>query len=1118
MLQFVLGRAGSGKTEYLRELLSTLEPAEKVMMLVPEQYTFETEKAVLRRAGPVRANTVQVYSFTRLAEAIFREEGGEAGRRLTDSGRRILMSEAVAACADHLEVYASAAKSNRLTDLMLSAVNEMKLCGIEPEILSETAGRLSQKGLSQKLRELGLIYGAYEGLVQASYLDPRDDLTRLEKVLETSSFFDRRTVLVDSFEGFTMQELRVLRRILCKAEQVVVALCTDGLPDDGCGLFTLVNRTYRRLSVLAQENGVPRRPSIRLESGVRFQNDALKRLEAQLFCPESDGAQAEGEAPPCIQVFEAADPYEEAEFVAASIRRLVMEQGYRYRDFSVICRSPERYYNCLSVALQKREVPCFVSAPARVDAEPVMRFLLGAFEAVQSGYGTEQLLGMLKTGVSGFTSLEISELENYAFLWKLSGAAWKEEFVRHPGGFSPEWTEEDRESLQRLRSLRERLMLPLQRFASRTRDASGREITEAAYRLLTDYGMEAVLPAYCRALEENGEQALAQKQVRVWELLCGILDQLHSLLGERKVSRERYYKLLKEVIGGEDVSEIPHTADEVIFGTAEQVRQSSPKVAFLLGAAQGEFPLTPKASGVFSDAERRELIALELPLGDPLEQKTMEERYLAYSVACAPSQRLIATYPRTAGGEDKQRSELIEEMLRIFPGITVEKNLPDGFFANSREAAFSRMAARFGEDSAEAAALRALFSGDMAYAGRLEALRRASNRTPERIGDRALAGRFFGETPFLSATQIETFYSCRFRYFCRYGLNVKERRPAEVDVMQYGTLMHFLFEKIFGESPRQERSPEVLEGYVEGLIEAYAEENMGGIALLSARETYRLRRMGQSACKLIAHVEEELRQSQFVPSHFELTLGDTPDYPPLRVRAETGQTVLVGGTIDRIDSYVRPSGEKFVRVVDYKTGKKEFKLSDVLYGLNMQMLIYLAALTENGVQLPAGVLYMPAAEPSVSAAQGMSEEKIRQEADKQLRMSGVVLDDTQILLAMENLAKGKFIPASLTKDGTLSKTSSTLNEKQLQTVLLYTKRLIATMARELAQGSVEAKPNLQNHNACRFCPYGAVCGKEFGEKDVEKSRLASGEVLALMERETEGGGENAAYDMDTKPI
>lgn len=1100
MLQFVLGRAGSGKTEYLRRMLASLSRSgeNKLIMIVPEQYSFETEKAMLELCGTERANAVQIYSFTRLAEAVFRKEGGAAGRRLSDGGRRILMSSALAACEDQLEVYRKSAQSGRVTDIMLAAVNEMKMCGISPSQLSDTARQLGNSGLSKKLSEIALLYGAFEALVAASYLDSRDDLTRLAEALQTSEFFRGCTVAVDSFEGFTAQEIAVLTQIVRKADLLTVSLCTDGQDRGNTGLFALVERTRSRLLRMAEENGVQVKPPVMLTSAPRFQNENLKLLETQLFSSDELLPSPDHEG---VEIFEARDVYEEAEFVAATIRRLTEERGWRYRDFSVICRTPEQYYGSLDVALKKRGIPSFVSEPSKVDAEPVMRFALGAFDAVQSGLSTDDLLEMLKTGVSGFTAGEISDLENYVFLWRVNGSDWRQEFVRHPKGFGQAMEEKDKQTLLYLNALRERLIAPLQRFAAATGDASGAEISQAVYDLLSAYHMEENLPAYCQSLEEMGEDGLAAKQLRVWDLLMGLLDQFHSILGDRKTSRERYARLLREVVAAEDVSEIPQTTDEVLFGTAEQVRQSSPKAVFLIGCSQGDFPLMPKASGVFSDVERRALIALDLPLGDPLEQKTIEERYLAYSVASLPSELLYLSWPGQAGSEEKEPSELISAVREIFPDLTPLCFLPDEYFANSKEAAFSRMAARFTENTGEAGALRLLFQGETEFEGRMAALDRAAGRSPVRMEDGALARRIFGERMFLSPTQVETFHSCPFKYFCRYGLNAKERRPAEVDVMQYGTLMHYLFERVFREGEEVRRQdPEQLSEWVRELISQYAEENMGGMESMNGREKYRLSRLSQSACKLILHVEEELAQSRFRPKYFELGLGDDRDFPPLKVETGNGTEITVGGTIDRADTVVLEDGREYVRVVDYKTGRKQFRLVDVLYGLNMQMLVYLAALVENGQQFPAGILYMPAAEPSVTADREADEEAIKKEADSQMRMRGVVLNNDEIIRAMEDGAKGRFIPVSYKKNGSLTESSSVLDEESMKQVLEYSKRLIATMGEKLLDGCVEASPAMVNQNSCHYCPYGQICGREHGDKDMVKDNAKPAEVLERMRK------------------
>ncbi len=1098
MLQFILGRAGSGKTEYLRRMLiERSKECDRLFLIVPEQYSFETEKAILHLAGPVNAAKINVLSFSRLAELVFREVGGTAGKKLDDGGRRILMNLAIKQTAEELEIYKNSAKSGRIADMMLHAVSEMKMCRITDEQLQTASTGLPEGALKAKLKDISNIYKEYNKLISSTYLDSQDDLSKLADILPQISFFESATVAVDSFEGFTAQETAVLREIIREAKEVNISLCTDGVHTGETSLFALVNRTKAAITKIAEEYKTEILPDILLSENRRHRNPSLAAIEKNIY--EASGKVEE--KPDGIHVYESEDIYEEAAYIASTIRNLVMEKGYKYGDFTVICRMPERYGGILDVELKKRSIACFISEPERIDTEPVMRFTLGAFEAIARSFSTDEIMKILKTGVSGFSSRDISDLENYALLWKLKGSAWRAEFTRHPRGFGYEQEAADTAELSRLNALRERIVKPLERFAAKTRGATGEKISEAVYEMLMDFGMEENIHAYCRKLEQSGELSLAAKQVRIWELLIGILEQLAEVLKDKPISREEYYTLMRDVILSEDISEIPQTLDEVIFGTPEQVRQSTPKVVFILGAVQGEFPLIPRNSGVFSDYERKLLINdFSLPLSDSLEQKTIEERYLSYSAVSLPSHELYVTYPKRVEAEDCEPSEIVSSVASIFHESVYDKKLSLTQRANSPEAAFSEMAALYRTNDTESESVKTVFENREEFFGRKEALKRAAASEEASIKDDKLAAEFFGDNPKLSASQIETYHSCRFRYFCQYGLRAREQRPAEVDVLQYGTIMHYLFEKIFSPDSAfgkaQNLTEDDLSGAVKSLIREYADASMGGYDNISGREKYRLDRMAESAVLLIRHVCEELAQSSFKPEFFELKLGENPSYPPLRITSANGEATVIG-TIDRVDIYNSARG-RFVRVIDYKTGSKKFDLLDVLYGLNMQMLVYLAALVASGKEFPAGILYMPSASPSVPAERNEAEAKIKAEAGKSLKMSGVVLEDAEIIKAMDSAASGKFISAKIKKDESITPKDSVLSEAELAYVLDYSKKLIASMVSELQKGEIEAEPYMINKNSCAFCPYGAVCGKEFSDKDKMSLKMNRDDILMGM--------------------
>ncbi len=1110
MLRFILGRAGSGKTGYIRSELKSMAQAakNKLMLIVPEQSSFENERAMLHLLGAENVQRVSVTSFSRLADAVFREYGGASGRRLDDGGRSIFMSLALEQVKEHLDFYRKGAENTELISLMLAASTELKMCDVKPSDLERAAQEMPQNTLRQKMSELSLILSAYDALVAQSYIDPLDDLTRLKNKLEEHSFFAGYTVALDSFQSFTVQEYNIINLILKQAEDVYVTLCTDGLDDPECGmgLFSLVRRTGKNLMRMAQENGVKIAAPVELESGHRFQSESLAALEAGAYRFGHSAADCEG----CdVTVYEAKNAYDEAAFVAAAIRNLVIHENYRYRDFAVIARNTDTYSGILDLALERRQIPYFMDKPQSVDSEPLMRLVLSAFRAVQSGFSSDDIFTYLKTGLSGLDTAEISRLENYVFTWNITGAKWREEWTENPQGFAESMKDSDIKKLKEINASRAAAAEPLQRFAAKLKNTDGEGMAAAVYALLSEIKAPAHLKAFARRLSECGEPALAERQLRLWDLLMNILDQTALVLRGCNVTSARYAELLRLVIQANDMASIPQGLDEVTVGAADRIRTVEPKVVFLIGTVQGEFPLAPGSSCVFSDGERRELIRLGLPLNDTLEGTAVQERFLAYSAMSAASQRLYISYPVTgAQGEPKTPSSIPGEACAILRNIPVlsELLLPQDWFANAREPAFELMAQQWNRNTELSATLKSLFKA-RGEDFRLEAIDRAAQKRAAVFADSAKSRALFGANLRVSATQIEKFYLCRFQYFCRYGLNARERRAAELDAMEYGSLMHFLLERLFrdtGSKKILEMQPDELKKLIIRLLNEYVETKLGGIKNKTPRFVYLFSRLADSAQVIALHIAEELEQSEFKPVDFELTIGGG-GIDPLRIPLPDGGQVEIDGKIDRVDLMTRDH-VSYLRVVDYKTGHKEFKLSDVIYGMNMQMLVYLAALYENGggrygEVLPAGVLYMPANRPVISASRGTEQEKLAEEAAKKLRMDGLVLDDAEVITAMERQGQGKYIPVAL-KDGAPSKRDHVVSAEELAGIMRHIKSLAGAMAGELHGGNVAALPLTGDYDACAWCPYSPVCGHEKDDPAREMVKWDRDEVI----RELTGNG------------
>lgn len=1118
MLRLILGRSGYGKTYRIQQELVSLArqdgPHPPLLLIVPEQFSFESERALLEMLGPRLANRIQVLSFTRLAQTVGREVGGLAGRQLDDGTRALLMSQALEQVADSLVFYKRQAASPDYVQAMLSLLSECKQCAITPQQLEEASSSLEDGTLRQKAAELALILDAYEALAARSHMDPLDSLTVLAARLPESRQLEGAMVFVDSFKGFTVQELQVLRALMRKAGQMTVALCADAVEDTaaGYGLFSPVIRTAARLRSMAYASDVPVARVELLTENHRSRNEALRLLEAGAYSPRPAVDPAPTQA---VAIVPCADIYEECAFVARRIRRLLREEKLRCRDIAVVARNLAAYEGVLDVAFEEEGVPLYMDRREDILTDPLITLVLSALRAATESGGpdTEDMLRIVKTGLlPAFTTERTAELENYVYMWRIRGKMWKQEWDWNPFGLSAKLDEEAAALLAERNADRQALMRPIERLHAALhtpQKLDGRDFAEAVYRYLTDVQADEAVRRQTARLDEAGEHALADRAARLWDMLMEILSRYALALTDSRYAPTRHVEWLRLVIAGTDLGSIPQNLDAVQAGGADRLRFSAPSVVFILGANEGVFPAYPAAGGLLNDSDRRQLIAAGLPMTDTGDLQAVEERFFAYAALSAPSDRLFVSYPLgNASGEALAPSSLVEQIRRILPGCAeIRPTDPDCLDVESEKDALSRLAPLLTRPTPASVAIERYFEEQAAYAPRLAALRRAAQGKPAAFADSNLAKRFFGDDMRLSPSRVEKYHYCRFAYFCQYGLRAKARRPADLDAMEFGTLAHYVMEVQLKAYTEQKTalaslSREQVFADAQKRVMDYVETVMGGTENKSARFAWLLTRLIATCGGLLWQVVRELAQSRFEPVAFELPIGqpsgeeETACVEPLILTLPDGSRIRVQGQVDRVDVY-RKDGVAYVRVVDYKTGRKEFRLDEVAEGINLQMLIYMLSICQNGgphigdkpphalqedspIQ-PAGVLYLPAKLPVVRVERGVQGEPLEKERTRVMRMNGLLLDDPAIVRAMEADAAGLFIPARIGANGNYLAGSSVASLEQFGLLKKRIERLLRDMARTLREGDIAAVPACGSVDACAWCDYRAVCGHEAGD-------------------------------------
>ncbi len=1119
MLHFVTGKKGCGKTEFLHSKIGKLvkEKGADIILIVPKQFTFETDMGVLEALGAKDACKVEVLSFSRLADTVFKTCRGTKKPPLSDGANCVLMSLALESLQDKLVFFLRHCNKMSFAKKMLEQIKQFKQNSVTPQNIYFAASRLPKGSLKEKTYETALIYDTYNAIVSQSFYDSSDMLSIVYEILLDNEFFKNKTVVIDGFSRFSVQELKIIRLMMKQADDVYVSLCTDNERNtDPSSPFAISNRTARKLRNEASACGVEFGKVIHLtDISCEFNtygSDCLYALEENLYKIDGKPFYADTEA---IELFAAPTERDECDFVASKIKMLMRTGQYRCRDIAVVYRNETPYEKEIRHSLKKYGVPIFEDKRQPIINEPLIIAVRALLEIFSGGFTTDNLMMYLKTGLSGIDADDIAKAENYALMWSLKGSDWKKTWSDNPDGFGKEMDEERAERLALLNETREKIISPLLFFCENMKDKNGFESMTVLYEFLIENSINENLKAYAIELEKNGNFELATQQEQIWDILMSVIDQIACTLKERKVGAKRLKEIFELVVSVQSLGKLPNGFDEVYICDCDRIATITPKVVFVVGANEGLFPKPYSSEEIFGETEKEKLRQFVPDIGDGAKQAAMNERMMVYNSLCCAREKLFVTWSLTnAKGEILSESEIVLQIRTIFPkietGNTEFLSLEEKI--ESEKSAFELMARFWGSDSPKENALKEYFYLADGYKDKMKILESVSEKKDFAISDPKTAKELFGKHLYLSASKLEDYELCPFKYFCRHAMRAYPRQIAKLDPMQTGTLVHFVLEKLLSQYKNKNISlvpKKDLQKSVGEILELYIETNMGGKEGKSERFLYLYQRTEKVLFTIVDRLIAEFDDCDFVPCDFELKIASGKEVEPYRIELEDGYIEIVG-FIDRVDK-MEKDGKKYLRVVDYKTGEKSFLLSDVMSGLNMQMLIYLISLWRGGEKhygkniVPAGIMYLPARFMPYNVERNSSEEKINSLRLEGGKPDGMVLDNEEVIKGMSKSANALMAPFRAKKNGDFK--GNFISLAQLGKLAKKMDTIMAQMGNELHRGHIPARPayGAKNSRTCTYCDYQSVCMMSEGVKSRYIPSLNHEECL--LELESEGGEE-----------
>ncbi len=1084
MLRVLMGRARTGKSERVLYEIAREgrdHPERRQILLVPEHASHVAEVDLCRVCGDTASRHAEALTFKLLASRVLSITGGSADVTLDAGGKLLTLQRTLQELAPTLRVYARPSRRSAFLQSLLDVVEELIAYAVPPETLAATVADIPGES-GDKLRDVALIYGGYLAGLTKDGRDARDRLEKLEENLEASGYIDGKDVFLDGFSYFTGREMRVLRIILRRARRVTVTLLGD---ESDRELFRESLRVRDQLIDEARRAGV-RCEVDTLRTGAV--SSALDHVERHFF---GDRIPWQGEDG-AIRLLESPDACAEVERTAAEILRLVREEGLRYRDITVTARSLSGYEMTVETVFRRYGIPLYSARRSDILQQPLSALLLSALDAATGGFEYEDVFRCLKTGLAGLDAAACDILENYALTWDIRGNMWVRDvaWTAHPDGYGAPWDESAAARMQTINDLRARVQKPFAHLYEGLREAGAREKVTALYAFCTEIALPEALEALTKRLFEGGDIQRAEETAQLWEILCSVMDQFVAILGDAPIDGGEFAQLFRLILTQYSVGTIPAALDRVSLSEMTRNDRHTVRALFILGANDGVLPAVDGGGGVLREEERRALEERDIrlaPYGMAVFHLELQNLYAALA---QPTEKLYVSYPVSdAAGAELRASFAVGRIKTLCPGVNVEKEDADKAY---RLSAIKPALACAGEHIG--GAVWRWFEEQEAYRGALDAMRAARDYTRGRLSPEAVHA-LYGRSITLSASRMDKARSCHFAYFMQYGLRAKERAAAGFDAPQMGTFVHDVMEHTLRAAKEtgglKNLSADALHKLTRRAVDDYIARELPDLAEKTARFRYLFRRLCESTYRIMDEVAEELRDSDFEPMAFELSFGTGGQLPAITLREE-GREVRVVGQVDRVDGWIS-GGKLYLRVMDYKTGKKSFDLAELRYGLGVQMLLYLFALQHEGRELlggheivPAGVLYTPARDEILRLPRDTDEQTLRREARKALRRSGMVLCDAEVLRAMEHsaLEEPQRLPISVKtdKDGNRTISGSLATAEQLGKLSRYVDKLLRDIGREAERGNIDADPfaRTPRDTACAYCPYATACCFEPG--------------------------------------
>ena len=1134
-LRFCFGPSGSGKSHRIYEEImqrAAEEPGRNFLIIVPDQFTMQTQKDLVMRSDRDGILNIDVLSFGRLSHRILEEVGTKEMPVLDDTGKSLVLQKVAADLKEQLPAMGSLLHKQGYIHEVKSAISEFMQYGISTQDMDKLITSAQKRGaLAMKLKDLKTLYRGFQNYIRDHFITTEETLDVLRRSLSKSKILKGSVVVFDGFTGFTPIQNRLIQELMRVCAETIVTV-TIGVGEDPYKmdgeqkLFHLSKKTVADLEKLAAEAEVERGEDLFVKGGPnRFAKaPALHYLEQNLFRYQYEPYAGEQQE---IHMFEALSPREEVHQTALYIRHLIREQGMTYRDIAVVIGDLEGYASYVETEFGQLEIPCFLDRTRGIVLNPMIEYIKSALQLYIKDFSYDTVFHFLRSGMADISREEIDELENYVIRTGARGyRTYSRLFTRRTEELqgNAEGSEQAEEkTMERLNRIRQQFMDAVEILHMGSREKAGDYVSHL-YDFLEQNQVQQKLLNYQQQFEKEGDLSRAREYAQIYRLVMDLLDQVYELLGEEEISRQEFADILEAGFGEITVGTIPQSVDRIVVGDMERTRLKQVKVLFFLGVNDGNIPKNASKGGIISDMDREFLIESGTEMAPSPRQQMYIQRLYLYLNMTKPSEQLYLSYAKVnSEGKGIRPSYLIDPVRKLFPAMSVEypQNRSRLEQIEGRQEGARYLAEELREyvegtlPEEERQDFYLMYRAYEADAAGRDLLTRAAFRRYRESGlSRIVARALYGQQLENSVSRLETYAACACRHFLQYGLSLQEREEFGFEASDMGTVYHAVLENFAGKLAESnltwwDFTEDFAAKAVKESVEAYAATYGETVLYSSARNEYAITRMSRILTRTVLTLQKHLKQGSFQPDDYELSFRFAEDLDSIHVDLSEDEKMHLQGRIDRID-VSEDTEHVYVKVIDYKSGNRKFDLAALYYGLQLQLVVYMNAAMEMESRkhpdkeiVPAALLYYHIDDPTIETPVELTDEQINEQILAKLRMNGVVNSDPGVVERLDRYMQDKsvVIPVEKKKDGSFSARSGVLSREEMQLISSYVDAKIRSIGREILDGKIAANPYEKgNEEACTYCAYKKVCGFDGSIPGYEKRQLEDLDKQALMQR------------------